>query len=140
MMNAAERWETMDVRAEIHTLNRRISDLEKLLDIDAIRGARSKTIARKDDILKEFTNRCRSHDVTNDVVRGRRRDRVLAEKRMFIAKELYSIGFNKTEIAVVMNKDHTTIVNMVKLSDTHYRGKRHDTRHNTNTSPENDTR
>ena len=49
-----------------------------------------------------------------NLITGKFRSKPIVEKRRFIAKALKELGYNNSQIGHVMNKDHSTITNLLK--------------------------
>ena len=110
----------MDVRAEIHTLNRRIKNLEDLLAIKINVTPVHRAIFRGNQVYSAFVSCCLKYRIQEDEVRGRTRSDGEAQKRMMIAKDLDEAGCTQLEISFIMEKDIAHVRAMINYPDDYY--------------------
>lgn len=64
------------------------------------------------ELNKLFLDMCKPYQP--GLITGKSRSKPLAERRGFIAKNLRAMGYSCADIGFVMNRDHSTIIYMLK--------------------------
>lgn len=63
------------------------------------------------DIIKKI---CKKHGVSYIEVLKRGRRKKIVDARFEIARELKKLGYSTPEIGVILRRDHSTVLNMLK--------------------------
>lgn len=62
------------------------------------------------EIRKFINKKVSDYGLTMEDISGKSRKRNIVEARRLVIKELNKIGYSSVEIALVLNKDHTSII------------------------------
>ncbi len=69
--------------------------------------------SRLEKCTEFFNNLCKENKFLVSDIIGRSRKREVCEKRVFVARAMYDFGWHSTDIASVMSRDHSTVLNMI---------------------------
>lgn len=71
----------------------------------------------KQKIKKDFERICHENRIAQRDVTEHCRIKCIVDKRAFVAKNLFKLGYPLTHIGWVIHRDHTTVINLVKRVD-----------------------
>tara|TARA_R100001086_G_scaffold241551_1_gene168552 strand:- start:36 stop:308 length:273 start_codon:yes stop_codon:yes gene_type:complete len=68
----------------------------------------------KENMDKNFIELVRNTTSTMEEIRGRRRNAYIVDNRRYIARELTKMGYKRKDISRLLNKDESSIRNLLK--------------------------